>query len=248
MSTEQEISRLTLRHRVLDPWDCVYSSDVRPVIDGRDVLADLQATGYVSEAREWTGPYATWPLAVGTEERRVRLSADNCGGGCCGDVSATLRREGDRIVWTDWENTTGGPPPPGDVHFDAAQYERELVRAANDHGWEERADTVARLLEQRLRDSGWFERWGYSVGRLAPRRDSAGQLLPDAWPRLPEGVDVWINGPEGRHDQSDDCHYELTMTPDESAREAARRFAADLLAHHPKEAEELFGSACDEDD
>ncbi|WP_432038489.1 HAD family hydrolase [Streptomyces cucumeris] len=49
---------------------------------------------------------------------------------------------------------------PADFHVDAPQYEAELARAAADHNGEEPVDTISRLLEQTLADSGWFVQWG----------------------------------------------------------------------------------------
>lgn len=98
-----------------------------------------------------------------------------------------MRREGDRVIWDAWESTSDITALPGDIRFDAAQYEAELARAAADRSWEEPVDTVARLLEQTLAGSGWFEQWGCVLAGVWPRREE-----PDVPEELtsPEGVDV----------------------------------------------------------
>ncbi len=58
------------------------------------------------------------------------------------------------MIWGAWENTSNITAVPADFRFDSAQYEAELARAAADRSWEEPVDTVARLLEQTLADSG----------------------------------------------------------------------------------------------
>ncbi len=62
-----------------------------------------------------------------------------------------MRREGDRVIWDAWENTSDVTALPADVCFSADQYEAELARAAADRSWEEPVDTIARLLEQTMR-------------------------------------------------------------------------------------------------
>lgn len=91
-----------------------------------------------------------------------------------------MRREGGRVIWDAWENTSDINAVPTEVHFDAAQYEAELARAAADRGWEEPVDTVARLLEQILVDSGGFERWSCVLTGAGPGARS--RTSPRSWP------------------------------------------------------------------
>ncbi|WP_326586209.1 hypothetical protein [Streptomyces sp. NBC_01294] len=99
------------------------------------------------------GPAEGWPFAASDEPRRVELSNNGCVTSCCGGIFVTIRRQGDRVLWTSWENTHDNRIPfPTDLHFDAAQYDAELARAGADVSWEEPVDTAARLLAQELAD------------------------------------------------------------------------------------------------
>ncbi|EST37702.1 hypothetical protein N566_11615 [Streptomycetaceae bacterium MP113-05] len=152
------LSVLDVRPSVLDfveyPGHVAY---VTLLVDGRDLLEDLGAEGYGSMADEWTSPLRPTPLEAGPKPRRVYLSAADCGLGCCGGVSVTLRREGSEVVWSEWLNTyAGGAAVPGEIRFDAAQYDAARARMAADHSWERPAETVARLLEESFCDSGFF--------------------------------------------------------------------------------------------
>ncbi|MER5308723.1 hypothetical protein ABT034_13140 [Streptomyces sp. NPDC002773] len=132
---------------------------MRPLVDGRDVLAEIHPDGVSScSARDWVRPPGEWPLSAPEEPREVELSHNNCHTGCCGGVFVTIRREGDRVVWSSLRNTSETRVPvPAEVRFDAAEYDAELARAAADTAWEEPVDTVARLTATELTDSGWFE-------------------------------------------------------------------------------------------
>ncbi|ARE76763.1 hypothetical protein B6R96_24800 [Streptomyces sp. Sge12] len=64
-------------------------------------------------------------------------------------------------------------PVPADVHFDAAQYDAELVRAAANVSWEEPVDSIARLLALELAEADCFERWDCDVLSIRPQRAGA---------------------------------------------------------------------------
>ncbi|MCX4776385.1 hypothetical protein [Streptomyces sp. NBC_01264] len=178
------------------------SAGIRPLVDGRDVLEEIHPGGDSSSYQErWFGPPETWPLWAADAPRRVELSNNDCDTGCCGGVFVTIRRRGDRVEWTGWENTsdTRVPVPP-EFRFDAAQYDAELARVVADHSWEEPVDTAARLLAQRVSSSDWYERWdcrAYPYGIKVSEREEepevgmacmtyrSGEREADSWQTLP---------------------------------------------------------------
>jgi hypothetical protein len=147
-----------------------------------------------------------------------------------------MRREGDRVMRDAWENTSNSTALPADFRFDAAQYEAELARAAADRSWEEPVDTVARLLEQTLGDSGWFEQWGCVLTGVRPRREE-----PDVPEELtgPEGVDVEFHQVLAPGERACSYGYELFVTRDQPVEEQVRQLAARILADDPRKTAEL---------
>ncbi|MFD7452605.1 hypothetical protein [Kitasatospora sp. NPDC059827] len=103
---------------------------VRVWIDGAEVVAEAVGTG-------GRGPFAAEVLPgegdgllhASGEARRVVLGEPECTGGCCGFVSVVVRRCGGIVEWSDWEVPYESARLP-DFHFDAAQYDAELARAA----------------------------------------------------------------------------------------------------------------------
>ncbi|WP_254405371.1 hypothetical protein [Streptomyces sp. AC627_RSS907] len=222
------ISTLALRHALPHPLATEQWAQVRPLIDGRDVLGEIHPGGVAScSRREWFGPAEEWPLAALEEPRQVELSNNDCYTGCCGGTFVTIHRQGDRVVWSSWRNTNDiRVPVPADVHFDAAQYDAELARAVADTSWEEPVDTVARLVTQELADSNWFERWDCVMDRVELERE------------VPEGVEVYFSRRRdaGAH-RSDFC-FDLPVTRHEPAGEQARRIIALITAGDPRETAE----------
>ncbi|WND34380.1 hypothetical protein RI578_08800 [Streptomyces sp. BB1-1-1] len=236
MTDQLAISNLTLRHRIPDDWAADPWAEVRPLIDGVDVLREVHPEGLALSCRHWTGPAESWPLAVTEEPRRVKITEPTCTAGCCGALYVTMRREGDRVIWDAWENTSDVTALPADVCFSAAQYEAELARAAADRSWEEPVDTIARLLERTLAGSGWFEQWGCVLTSVRPRREE-----PDVPEELtsPEGVDVEFRQVRASGERSCSYGYELFVTHDRSVEEQVRRLAAGILADDPRKTAEL---------
>lgn len=231
MADQLTISTLTLQHRIPDEWAVDPWAEVRPLVDGVDVMNEVHPDGYARSCRDWTGPAESWPLAVTEKPRRIMITEPICTAGCCGALYVTMRREGDRVIWDAWENTSDMTAVPRDFHFDSAQYEAELARAAADRSWEEPVDTTARLLDEALADSGWFERWGCVLTSVSPRRAKPG--LP-AKLAGSEGVDVQFHEDRGPGEHADLYGYELLTVRDQSAEEQVRRFTDLILADDPR--------------
>ncbi|MEU5027491.1 hypothetical protein [Streptomyces milbemycinicus] len=236
MTDQLTISTLTLQHRIPNDWAADPWAEVRPLIDGVDVLKEVHPEGVALSCRHWTGPAESWPLAVTEEPRSIMITEPTCTAGCCGALYVTMRREGDRVIWEAWENTSNITAVPADFRFDTTQYEAELARAAADRSWEEPVDTVARLLEQTLADSGWFERWGCVLTSVSPRREEPG--LPEEL-TAPEGVDVEFHQVRGPGERTDFYGYELFVIRDQSVEEQVRRLADRILADDPRKTAEI---------
>ncbi|KLJ03694.1 hypothetical protein [Streptomyces sp. KE1] len=238
MTDQLTISTLTLRHRIPADWAADPWAEVRPLVDGVDVLREVHPEGLAPSCRHWTGPAESWPLAVTREPRRIMITEPTCTAGCCGALYATVRREGDRVIWDAWENTSDATALPADITFDAGQYEAELARAAADRDWEEPVDTLARLLGQTLAGSGWFERWGCVLTGVWPRREE-----PDVPEELtsPEGVDVEFRHVQAPGERARSYVYELLIAGDQPIGEQVQQLAARILADDPRKTAELRG-------
>ncbi|WP_405532708.1 hypothetical protein OG592_35475 [Streptomyces avidinii] len=185
---------------------------VRPVVDGRDILAELWAP--------WAGedPWVVLgPGGVAAEDgpHEVRLARISCTEICCGALYVTVRREGDEVVWDGWRNPAGGNADLPEFRFDAARYEAEVRRADLDRAWEWPARTVAGLLAERLRaDPDWSRRWECELD--AVRTDQAERnrlelvlIHPDAaadregrpWLQLGVTLDVGDGDPAAEADR-----------------------------------------------
>ncbi|KQZ17937.1 hypothetical protein ASD51_31085 [Streptomyces sp. Root55] len=228
MNRPARISTLALRHAIPHPLAIEQWAEVRPLIDGNDVLGEIHPEGVASCSRRgWFGPAEEWPLAARDEPRRIELSNNDCYTGCCGGVFVTIHRQGDRVVWSSWLNTNDNRVPvPADVHFDAAQYNAELARAVADTSWEEPVDTVARLVTRELTDRSWFERWDCVLGEVEPRRE------------VPEGVEVYFSRRRDAWAQTPDFTFDLPVSRHEPAGEQARRFIDLITADDPRKTAE----------
>ncbi|MDT0609044.1 hypothetical protein [Streptomyces lancefieldiae] len=228
MNRPTPLSTLALKHAIPHPLAIEQWAEVRPLIDGRDVLEEIHPGGVSScSRREWAGPADEWPLAALEEPREIELSNNDCCTGCCGGVFVTVQRQGDRVVWSSWRNTNDiRVPVPADVHFDAAQYDAELARAVADTRWEEPVDTVARLVTREFADSGWFERWDCVVDRVELRRE------------VPEGVEVYFSRRREAPLDGPDFTFDLPVTRHDPAGEQARRFIDLITADDPRKTAE----------
>ncbi|MFB8077009.1 hypothetical protein [Streptomyces sp. NPDC056013] len=231
---------LTLQHRIPTSWAADPWAEVRPLIDGADVLGEAHPAGLAPSCRNWRGPAGSWPLAVSDEPRRIMITEPDCTAGCCGALYVTVRREGDVVIWDAWENTGNTGSLPAAMRFEAAQYEAELARAAADRSWEEPLDTAARLLEEILVESRWFERWGCVLIGVWPRRGE-----PDVPEELtsPQCVDIMFHDPDAHAHESGErgtsYGYELLVTDGEPVAEQVRRCAERILADDPRNTAEI---------
>jgi hypothetical protein len=111
------------------------------------------------------------PLLPDAAGQRVALYVCECGEAGCGVIAPIIvaSADGRRVSWVDFRDYVGvfhGPTvesselsdgePWGlpDLHFDRAQYEAEVRRAAADRSWETPARVTARLVAARIRDLG----------------------------------------------------------------------------------------------
>ncbi|MFJ6700005.1 hypothetical protein ACIQM4_28695 [Streptomyces sp. NPDC091272] len=98
-------------------------------IDGEEVVAATVGEGgrgpFAEEALPADGHGPLWATEQG---RRVVLGEPECTGGCCGYLSVFVQRHGGIVEWSDWQVPADEARPPA-FHFDADQYDGELIRA-----------------------------------------------------------------------------------------------------------------------
>lgn len=224
---QSHISTLSLQHVLPEPFAMEQWAEIRPVIDGRDLLAVIHPGGVSSCSYDgWIGAVEDCPLAATEEARQVELSNNDCVTGCCGGVFVTVRREGPLVLWTGWKNTHDiRVPSPPELRFDAAQYDAALTAAADDISWEDPVHTAARLVAQALATSEWFTRWGYRPATVRPYRR---EFPAD---RESPSVSVLFSPID-----SPSTYYslEFAVTGDEAAEDQARRFLTRILADDPR--------------
>jgi hypothetical protein len=188
-------NHLQLRVVVPDPQDCGGTVQVRPVVDGQDIL-EVFPEGPGAEPETLLVPDG--PLAAAVEPCEVRLATAECTEGCCGALYVTVRRDGNQVVWGGWRNPDDEAFELPEFRFDQAEYGGELRGAAADTSWEWPARTVARLLRQRLHEAPeLLARWGCELHAVTawpwqredvivllfhPGRPAAGQNRP--WQQL----------------------------------------------------------------
>ncbi|WP_329500881.1 hypothetical protein [Kitasatospora herbaricolor] len=69
----------------------------------------------------------------------MELGEPECTGGCCGFLSVVVQRLGGIVQWSDWEVPyLDTATRPLEFHFDADEYDAELVRARADRSWQGR--------------------------------------------------------------------------------------------------------------
>ncbi|MFF8811189.1 hypothetical protein [Streptomyces pactum] len=231
MTTEPQ--RLSLRVVVPPLGSRQGTVECRPVVDGRDVLANVFDEGPAGDPRYLLGPDA--PLRATDTPREVRLAEAECTEGCCGAVYVTIKREGRRVIWSGWRNPDADDLDLPEFRFDVEEYEAEVGRASTDHGWEWPARTVARLLEERLRGhADLLAAWECELGAVS------------AWHWEPDRINVFLFHPrrsairEGRPWLQ--FRMTLPVSGDDPAGQADR-LAARLTAEDPCEIAEVSGGS-----
>ncbi|GLY50501.1 hypothetical protein [Lentzea sp. NBRC 102530] len=139
---------------VTSPPDPVSAAEARVVIDGVPIAARVFGCWRADS------PEQVIPRLTATTEPREIVLDENDGA----ELRVTIVREGDEVVWRDWKCVIGARLP-GEHRFDAAAYDREVARVAQDHSWEWPARTVARLVTERLQaDPSILGRRGFGRG------------------------------------------------------------------------------------
>jgi hypothetical protein len=140
-----------------DPYPhCHTDVETRIMIDGMPAVA----TAFDKGPAEPPGSLLDrGQLRATNTPAEVRLAEAYCTEGCCGGLYVTIVREGAEVVWRGWRSSMRDDPP-ADVRFNAAEYDREVARAEQDHQWEWPAHTLARLIGgQLMADRTILDRW-----------------------------------------------------------------------------------------
>lgn len=210
--------------------------EVRLLVDGEDVLADVFTEGPGEDPRYLLVPDG--PLIAASEPREVRLAEADCTEGCCGALYVTIRRDGDHVIWNEWRNPYEDEVDLPEFRFDAQEYGAEVERATKDHNWEWPARTVARLLEQDLRErKEWLARWECELGAVS------------AWPSEPDQINLFLFHPvhPGRSVIREDRPWlqfgmVLAVSSDDPADQTAR-LVEQLTAGDPRQTAGVCGGS-----
>lgn len=133
-------------------------------------------------------------LRTGDLPHEVWLAEADCTEGCCGALSARIRRDAatKRVLWE--VEPTHSRAGSTQFAFNADDYDAEVERAASDFSWEWPARRAARLLNQRLRDdSEMLSQWNCRVGGAAAWNTDRTQLTLFLWhPEPPTPDRPWL--------------------------------------------------------
>jgi hypothetical protein len=141
--------------------------ELRPVVDGQDVLGAVFSLGPGEDPDLVLGPDS--PLLPGDTPRRVRIAETDCTEGCCGALHVRIRQDGDHVVWDQWENTSDGHDPTVEFRFDVEQYRADLDRLHVDRSWEWPGVRLAATVRHALGPSV-LDRWDCSVSHVTGYR------------------------------------------------------------------------------
>ncbi|MFI0814955.1 hypothetical protein ACH4TX_05470 [Streptomyces sp. NPDC021098] len=154
----ENLNSLALYVLVPEPDEEGAVAQLRPVVDGRDVVAE--AFGRGPSADPLRALRVGSPLRAVAGTREMRWAEARCTEGCCGALYVTVRRDGDHVVWGGWRDSYGGDVALGEFRFDAHAYDAEVERVATGDGWEWPGHAVARLLDSEFRrHPEWLARW-----------------------------------------------------------------------------------------
>ena len=224
-------ARLDLRIVVPDPPSSGARVEVRPLVDGVDILAGAFTEGPGEDPDRLLTLDS--PLVACATPVPVRLAEAVCTEGCCGALYVTIRRDGDEVIWGGWHNPDEAGPLLPDFSFDAAQYQAEIVRAIGDRSWEWPAMTVARLLNAGLREHrDWPEYYGCELGAVV------------AWPWEDGRVNAFLYEPSRSaiRDGLPWRQWQLVLAVDDEDPVAqARRLTERLLKQDPRALAQVCG-------
>lgn len=207
--------------------------EVRPRIEGRDIVAEAFDDGPCEDPRHLLFPDG--PLRADVSSREVRLAEATCTEGCCGALYVTIRRDGDQVIWGAWRNPDAVEVGLPEFRFDAQQYHAEVERATLDRSWEWPARTVARLLEEELRRrTAWLERWECELASVS------------AWLWEPDQINLFFFHPGGAAVKEDRPWLQFRMTLNVSGGDPAaqaQQLAEELTAFDPRLAADVCGGS-----
>ncbi|MFE7530904.1 hypothetical protein ACFU7Y_35100 [Kitasatospora sp. NPDC057542] len=212
--------------------------EVRPIVNGRDLLADAFPGGVGGSLYAGVGPRyllgRDGPLHATATPHEVRLAWSGCGVEmCCGALYMTVGRDGEHVVWEGWRDPANQDFHLPELRFTTGQYEAEVLRAGEDRSWEWPAGVVRRLLEAGLRGrEDWLARWDCE--------------LEDVWAsrgEQPDQIHVVLNHPPNRADTWLPWAQFLMTFPisADDPSDQAERLEAQLTAGDPRATAELCG-------
>ncbi|MFE4977460.1 hypothetical protein ACFRAR_35785 [Kitasatospora sp. NPDC056651] len=212
--------------------------EVRPIVNGRDLLAGIPSRSedfdvrYVASSIRYLLARGG-PLRATATPHEVRLARSGCGfETCCGALYVTVGRDGEQVVWAGWRDATRPDLHLPELRFAADQYDAEVLRAEEDRDWEWPAAVVATLLEAGLRErEDWLARWGCELEAVWTWRDQ------------PDRIEIVLRHPPGR-DGTDLPYAQFQMPLPISADappEQAERLLAQLTTGDPRATAELCG-------
>ncbi|MEU3604488.1 hypothetical protein AB0E83_03305 [Streptomyces sp. NPDC035033] len=237
MTTSPDLLRLSI---VCPPPD-EGAVEVRPIVNGRDLLAGAVPGGPGGARYQGVSPRyllgRDGPLHATATPHEVRLALSGCGvEECCGALYVTVSRDADEVVWAGWRDSGRQDFDLPELRFTADRYEAEVLRAEEDRGWEWPAGAVARLLEAGLRGrEDWLARWDCELeGVWASRKE-------------PDRIHVVLLHPRDRTDAELpwlQFGTTLLISADPPSLQA-ERFEARLTAGDPRATAEVWGGSHD---
>ncbi|GHC77671.1 hypothetical protein GCM10010309_50910 [Streptomyces violaceochromogenes] len=102
--------------------------EVRPIVNGRDFLAEVVPGGVGGSRYLGVGPRDlldhNGPLHATAMPHEVRLAWSGCGvDECCGALYMTVTRDGDHVVWAGWRDLANQDFDLPELRFTTGQYE-----------------------------------------------------------------------------------------------------------------------------
>lgn len=139
------------------------------------------------------------------------------------------------MIWSGWRNPDDDDVDLTELRFDVNQYDTEVRRASTDHSWEWPARTVARLLEERLRERvDWLTTWECELGAVS------------AWHWEPNQISVFLFHPGRSAIREDRPWLQFRMNlpvSGDNPGDQAEHLKARLTAEDPREVAEVCGGS-----